>query len=100
MGDQRRNWFDLLAPKGQPPDGFALQRQPELAYASWECIRLDNAKANLATETLAALCEFVGWVVSTGPKHSPDERAAQVKTAFLSFETGCFTITDPSAVQP
>lgn len=61
-----------LACQGQ--DGFASQRLPELAYVSWECIRLDNAKANLAGETLAALCEFVGCVVSAGPKHSPDER--------------------------
>lgn len=57
-----------------PHDGFASQRLPELAYVSWECIRLDNAKANLAGETLAALCEFVGCAVSAGPKHSPDER--------------------------
>ncbi|WP_341318388.1 integrase [Paraburkholderia sp. IMGN_8] len=57
-----------------PQDGFASQRLPELAYVSWEWIRLDNAKANLATETLAALCEFVGCAVSAGPKHSPDER--------------------------
>jgi transposase InsO family protein len=58
----------------QRQEGFASQRLPELAYVSWECIRLDNAKANLAGETLAALCEFVGCVVSAGPKHSPDER--------------------------
>jgi hypothetical protein len=55
-------------------DGFASQRLPELAYVSWEWIRLDNAKANLATETLAALCEFVGCAVNAGPKHSPDDR--------------------------
>lgn len=58
----------------QPQDGFASQRLPELAYVSWECMRLDNAKANLAGETLAALCEFVGCAVSAGPKYSPDER--------------------------
>ncbi|MEX3791208.1 integrase [Paraburkholderia sp. BR14374] len=57
-----------------PQDGFASQRLPELAYVSWEWIRLDNAKANLATETLAALCEFVGCAVNAGPKHSPDDR--------------------------
>ncbi|MFM0007978.1 integrase [Paraburkholderia dipogonis] len=58
----------------RPQDGFASQRMPELAYVSWEFIRLDNAKANLAAETLEALCEFVGCVVSAGPRHSPDER--------------------------
>ncbi|WNC95293.1 integrase (plasmid) [Paraburkholderia sp. FT54] len=58
----------------QMQEGFASQRMPELAYVTWECIRLDNAKANLAGETLSALCEFVGCIVSAGPKHSPDER--------------------------
>jgi hypothetical protein len=58
----------------QPQDGFASRRMPELAYVGWEFIRLDNAKANLAAETLAALCQFVGCVVSAGPKYSPDER--------------------------
>lgn len=57
-----------------PREGFVSQRLPELAYVSWEWIKLDNAKANLATETLAALCEFVGCSVNTGPKYSPDER--------------------------
>ncbi|PRF98105.1 integrase [Burkholderia ambifaria] len=57
-----------------PIDGFLSQRLPELAYVTWETIKLDNAKANLASDTLAALCEFVGCQVAAGPKHSPDER--------------------------
>ncbi|MDR5748677.1 integrase [Caballeronia sp. LZ029] len=54
--------------------GFPSQRMPELAYATWEWIKLDNAKANLANESLAALCEFVGCCVDAGPTFSPDER--------------------------
>lgn len=57
-----------------PHDGFPSQRLPELAYATWEWIRLDNAKANLANETLTAMCEFVGCFTDAGPKYSPDER--------------------------
>jgi len=57
-----------------PMDGYPSQRLPELAYVTWEHIKLDNAKANLAIDTLAALCEFVGCQVTAGPKHSPDER--------------------------
>ncbi|MCG5076622.1 helix-turn-helix domain-containing protein [Paraburkholderia tagetis] len=57
-----------------PHEGFPSQRLPELAYATWEWIRLDNAKANLAKETLTALCEFVGCLADAGPKYSPDER--------------------------
>jgi putative transposase len=55
-------------------DGFPSERLPELAYATWEWMKLDNAKANLANETLTALCEFVGCVADAGPKYSPDER--------------------------
>ncbi|BCQ58028.1 hypothetical protein BLKGLAD_70900 (plasmid) [Burkholderia gladioli pv. gladioli] len=55
-------------------DGFPSQRLPELAYVTWEWMRLDNAKANLAGETLTALCEFVGCLADAGPKYSPDER--------------------------
>lgn len=58
----------------EPQDGFASQRLPELAYVTWEWIKLDNAKANLAADTLTALCEFVGCATDAGPKYSPDER--------------------------
>ncbi|KML38954.1 integrase [Burkholderia cepacia] len=58
----------------EPQDGFASQRLPELAYVTWEWIKLDNAKANLAADTLTALCEFVGCSVDAGPKYHPDER--------------------------
>ncbi|WP_438397099.1 integrase [Caballeronia sp. DA-9] len=55
-------------------DGFPSGRLLELAYVTWEWMKLDNAKANLANETLSALCEFVGCCVDAGPKYSPDER--------------------------
>ncbi|CAM2198393.1 transposase (plasmid) [Paraburkholderia kururiensis] len=55
-------------------DGFPSQQLPELAYVTWEWMKLDNAKANLAGETLSALCEFIGCCVDAGPRHSPDER--------------------------
>jgi putative transposase len=47
-------------------DGFLSQRLPELAYVAWEWMKLDNAKANLASDTLAALGEFVGCSVDAG----------------------------------
>jgi transposase InsO family protein len=57
-----------------PQDGFPSQRLPELAYVTWEWMKLDNAKANLANETLTALCEFIGCFADAGPRYSPDER--------------------------
>lgn len=55
-------------------DGSPSERPPELAYATWKWIKLDNAKANLANDTVTALCEFVDCLVDAGPRYSPDER--------------------------
>ncbi len=54
--------------------GFPSVELPELGYASWQWLKLDRAKANLADDTLHALCEFVGCFVDVGPAHSPDDR--------------------------
>jgi putative transposase len=56
------------------PGGFPSGKLPELAYATWQWIRLDNAKANLANDTLTALCDFVGCFADAGPPHHPDDR--------------------------
>jgi putative transposase len=54
--------------------GFPSGKLPELGYAIWERLRLDNAKANLAGDTVTTLCEFIGCVVDAGPRHHPDDR--------------------------
>jgi transposase InsO family protein len=54
--------------------GFPSGRLPELGYAIWERMRLDNAKANLASDTMTALCEFIGCAADAGPPHHPDDR--------------------------
>lgn len=54
--------------------GFPSGKLPELGYAIWERMRLDNAKANLASETITALCEFIGCAADAGPPHQPDDR--------------------------
>jgi transposase InsO family protein len=54
--------------------GFPSGKLPELSYAIWERMRLDNAKANLASDTMAALCEFIGCAADAGPPHHPDDR--------------------------
>ncbi|KRB75752.1 DDE-type integrase/transposase/recombinase [Noviherbaspirillum sp. Root189] len=53
---------------------FPSGRLPELGYAVWERVRLDNAKANLAEDTVSALCEFIGCAVDAGPPHQPNDR--------------------------
>jgi putative transposase len=59
---------------GYGTGGFPSGKFPELAYATWEWIKLDNAKANLASDTMIALCEFVGCFSDAGPTHQPDDR--------------------------
>ena len=54
--------------------GFVGEVIPALEGACWERLRLDNAKANLAADTLALLCNVVGCVAEAGPVASPTER--------------------------
>lgn len=54
--------------------GFPSGKLPELGYAIWQRMRLDNAKANLADDTMNALCEFIGCAADAGPPHQPDDR--------------------------
>ena len=54
--------------------GFPSGKLPELGYAIWERMRLDNARANLSGETITALCEFIGCAADAGPPHQPDDR--------------------------
>jgi putative transposase len=59
---------------GYGTGGFPSGKLPELGYAIWHRMRLDNAKANLAGETMIALCEFIGCAADAGPPHHPDDR--------------------------
>lgn len=70
---QRRS-FTLPDVGYGPSGGFPSGKFPELSYAIWERMRLDNAKANLANETITALCEFIGCAADVGPPHHPDDR--------------------------
>lgn len=73
-----------------PTDSYPPQRMPERAYVTWEHIKLDNAKANLATETLLALCERVGCRVAAGPKNGSDERS-NIERFFGAIVTRLFS---------
>lgn len=54
--------------------GFVGEVIPRLEGACWERLRLDNARANLAADTLSLLCSVVGCVAEAGPVASPTER--------------------------
>ncbi len=57
-----------------PSGGFVCEVIPRLEGACWERLRLDNARANLATDTLSLLCTVVGCAAEAGPVASPTER--------------------------
>ena len=57
-----------------PAGGFVCEVIPRLEGACWERLRLDNARANLATDTLSLLCTVVGCAAEAGPVASPTER--------------------------
>lgn len=54
--------------------GMPSERFPELGYALWNLFRFDNAKANLAEDTLRVLTDIVGCGVHAGPAYRPNER--------------------------
>lgn len=60
--------------RANPKGGFPSGVLPELAYACWESLHFDNARANLAEDTLSVLTEFVGCYAEAGPAYHPDER--------------------------
>jgi putative transposase len=100
---------NALRPLGRPQitvEGLAYMKDaalpstafPELGYAVWQWIKLDNAKANLAVETRQALCEFIGCFLDAGPAHQPNERPyierffgtlASTMSSRLPGYTGC-----------
>ena len=57
-----------------PLGGFPSDKLPEVGYATWKWIKLDNAKANLAEDVRHALADFIGCFIDAGPVHSPDDR--------------------------
>ena len=57
-----------------PTGGFVGEVIPRLEGACWERLRLDNARANLAPDTLSMLCSIVGCAAEAGPVASPTER--------------------------
>lgn len=54
--------------------GLVSQALPATQYACWRHIRLDNARAHLATTSLDVVCEALGCVADFGPAYEPDDR--------------------------
>ena len=57
-----------------PTGGFVTQTFEQTTYACWRQIRLDNARAHLATTSLDVVCETLGCTADFGPAYQPDDR--------------------------
>lgn len=57
-----------------PEGGFVSESIEAARFACWRQIRLDNARAHLATTSLDVLCETIGCTADFGPAYQPDDR--------------------------
>lgn len=58
----------------QPGGGLVSHSIDATRYACWRQMRLDNARAHLATTSLDVLCETLGSTADFGPAYHPDDR--------------------------
>jgi putative transposase len=57
-----------------PDGGFVSDSIEATRFACWRQLRLDNARAHLATTSLDVLCETLGCTADFGPAYQPDDR--------------------------
>jgi len=74
MPQRRRERLSIPGLAYAPSGGFVGEVIPAFEGACWERLRLDNARANLAGDTLALLCTVVGCVAEAGPLADPTKR--------------------------
>jgi putative transposase len=54
--------------------GFVADVLPELNYACWEVLKVDNAASHLTEDTFEPICRFVGCRLVAGPVGEPTVR--------------------------
>ena len=72
---RKRKQFLIPGMRYEPRAGFVDEVAAGSAYALWEWLRFDNARANLAEDTLLTLTETLGCIADAGPIGDPNERA-------------------------
>lgn len=70
----KRKEFSIPGLVYEPAGGFVTEVCPEAAYACWNVLKFDNARAHLAEDTLSGLSEFVGCRTVAGPVRQPTVR--------------------------
>ncbi len=74
LSPHRRRTFSIPGLHYPTQGGFPSTQFPQLAYATWQWFKMDNAKANLARDVRSALTDFLGCFIDVGPPHAPDDR--------------------------
>lgn len=72
---RKRKQFLIPGMRYERGAGFVDEVAPGATYALWDWLRFDNARANLADETLVTLTETLGCLTDAGPIADPNERA-------------------------
>lgn len=89
MPQRKRTHLSIPGLSYSVAGGFVGEVLPFLDGACWEHLRYDNAKANLAPDTLELLSTVVGCLTEAGPVREPTERPF-VERFFGTLETSLY----------
>lgn len=78
--------------------GYASHNLKQTRYAIWRQIRLDNARAHLASTCIDLLCDTLGCEVDFGPAYEADERPFIER--FFGTVVTTFSQRLPGAIEP
>ncbi len=71
---RKRDQFVIAGCSYRAGAGFVADVLPELAYACWDVLKVDNAASHLTEDTFAPICRFVGCRLEAGPVGEPKVR--------------------------
>ncbi len=70
----KRQEFVIPGIAYRPGAGFVADVLPELNYACWDVLKVDNAASHLTEDTFEPICRFVGCRLEAGPVGEPTVR--------------------------
>ena len=71
---RKRQEFVIPGIGYHPGAGFVADVLPELNFACWDTLKVDNAASHLTEDTFEPICRFVGCRLEAGPVGSPTVR--------------------------
>ena len=71
---RKRTEFSVPGLAYRPGAGFVADVLPELNYACWDVLKVDNAASHLTEDTFEPICRFVNCRLEAGPIGEPTSR--------------------------